>query len=286
MAHTQGADDLYARAKDDPRFLHAVRDAYTGRHDVLDALWWTAHPTDAAPSGTPSPAVSLSELKHRLFSADGGLLGDEAATQDMRDLEAQISADHRAIQHAIDVATRRAPAARVDDPPGKSLPASTPHTTWRVRTVLVLSGIAAALISGLAIGMQAPGGTNSDAPPAALRVFAREQTPEDIPVQTTPRTMRSETFRELLPARYSWTRHSVYAAKDRRDMVCLIALTSAEAHVSTCAREDQFPVQGLQLSWSGTVETEELDGSIRVVPAQLHVIWLPDGSIVSTGSSA
>ncbi len=286
MAHTQRADDLYVRAKEDPKFLHAVRDAYTGRHDVLDALWWTAHPTDAAPSGTPSPAVTLGDLKHRLFSADGGLLGDRAATQEMRDLEAQIDADHQDIQRAIEVATRQTPAPPAAEPLGERLPASTSHTTGRIRIVLVLSGIAAALISGLAIGMQAPGGTNSDAPLAALRVFEREQTPEDIPVQRMPRTMLSETFRELLPARYSWTRHSVYAARDRRDMVCLIAVTSDDAHVSTCAREDQFPVQGLQLSWSGALETEEIDGSISVVPAQLHVIWMPDGSIVSTGSSA
>lgn len=289
MAHTQNAEDLYLRARADPPFLQAVRDAYTGRHDVLDALWWQAHPTDAAPSGAPSPVVALSELKHRLFAADGELLGDEEATQEMRDLEAQIAVDQLAIQNAIAVATRGNTAPPFDETPGRPRDEvdtdSVPLATRRMRAVLVASGIVAALVCGLIIGNQARGSTESDAPLAALEVFEREQVLEDLPVQTMPKTLRTESFRELLPARFSWTRHTVYVATDMRDMVCLIALTSEQAHVSTCAREEEFPDEGLQLSWLGTVESQDLGGRVITERAQMYVIWMPDGSVVSTGSS-
>jgi len=255
---------------------------------VLDALWWESHPTDAAPSGARAPAESLSELKHRLFAADGGSLGDQDATQEMRDLEAQISLDRLAIQHAIAKATREGTTPPADKAPGK--PRDEPHmapvdlATRRMRAVLVGSGIAAALICGLVIGNQARGASAEDAPLAALEVFEREQVLEDLPVQTMPKTLRTETFRELLPARFSWTKHSVFVATDMRDMVCLIALTSDQDHVSTCAREDEFPADGLQLSWSGSVGPDR-GGRVISERAQLYVMWMPDGSVVSTGSS-
>jgi hypothetical protein len=289
LAQTQSPGNLYSQARDDPAFLNAVRDAYSGRHDVLDALWWEAHPADPAPSGAPSPTATLSGLKHRLFAADGGLLGDQAATQEMRDLEAQIAVDRRAIQHAIAVAARKESASPVDEAPGaphsKVQTASGSLGRRRMHAVFVATGVVAALVCGLIIGNQARGSTEPDAPLAALDIFEREQVLEDLPVQTMPKTLRTETFRELLPARFSWTRHTVYVASDMRDMVCLIALTSDQDHVSTCAREEEFPAEGLQLSWLGTVESRDLGGRVITERAQFYVIWMPDGSVVSTGSS-
>lgn len=287
VTQTQSPENPYSQAQEDPAFLNAVRDAYTGGHNVLDALWWEANPAEPAPSGAPSPVVALNELKHRLFAADGGLLGDEEATQEMRDLEARIAADRLAIQHAIAVAARKKNGQPVDEavePRGEVQAASVPLATRRMRAVLVACGVVAALVCGIIIGNQARGSTEPDAPLAALEVFEREQVLEDFPVQTMPKTLRTESFRELLPARFSWTRHTVYVATDMRDMVCLIALTSEQTHVSTCAREEQFPAEGLQLSWSGTVGSG-LDGRVMTERAQLYVIWMPDGSVVSTGSS-
>jgi hypothetical protein len=288
VAQSQSPGNLYSQAREDPAFRKALRDAYSGRHDVLDALWWEARPTDAAPSGAASPTAALSELKHRLFAADGGALGDQAATQQMRDLEAQIAADRLAIQHAIAMATQEKIAPPVDEAVesrGEVQTASIPLARRRMRAVFVATGIAAAMACGLIIGNQARGSTEPDAPLPALEVFEREQVLEDLPVQTMPKTLRTESFRVLLPARFSWTRHSVYVATDMRDMVCLIALTSDQAHVSTCAREEEFPADGLQLSWLGTVESEDLGGRVISERAQLYVIWMPDGSVVSTGSS-
>jgi len=54
LACDRSTGDAYSRAQRDPDFLATVRQAYVGRLDVLNALWWKSHPADAAPDGTPS----------------------------------------------------------------------------------------------------------------------------------------------------------------------------------------------------------------------------------------
>ncbi len=51
----------YDRALAEPRFLRAVRDAYAGPGDLLDALWWLEHPHEPGPSGAPPPAATTAE---------------------------------------------------------------------------------------------------------------------------------------------------------------------------------------------------------------------------------
>ena len=49
--------------------LHAVlRRDYPGRHDVLDALWWRAHPLMESPAGRPDPAAELPSLQAAVYS--------------------------------------------------------------------------------------------------------------------------------------------------------------------------------------------------------------------------
>lgn len=59
---------LLQRAERDPEFDAELRAAYSGRHDVLDALWWAAHPHTDSPRGIPDPAISLIDLQHAVFS--------------------------------------------------------------------------------------------------------------------------------------------------------------------------------------------------------------------------
>jgi hypothetical protein len=56
------------RVKDDPEFEVALRAAYRGRHDVLDALWWAAHPFTTSPRGVADPATGLRDLQRAVFS--------------------------------------------------------------------------------------------------------------------------------------------------------------------------------------------------------------------------
>lgn len=62
------AERLLVRCDHDPEFEVRLRNAYDGRHDVLDALWWAAHPLTRTPHGAPDPAGELRELQRAAFS--------------------------------------------------------------------------------------------------------------------------------------------------------------------------------------------------------------------------
>lgn len=58
----------YERALAEPRFLRAVRDAYAGPADLLDALWWLDRPQEPGPSGARPPAATTAEARRALYS--------------------------------------------------------------------------------------------------------------------------------------------------------------------------------------------------------------------------
>lgn len=57
----------YDRALAEPRFLRAVRNAYAGPADLLDALWWLDHPLEPGPSGARPPAAAAAEARRALY---------------------------------------------------------------------------------------------------------------------------------------------------------------------------------------------------------------------------
>jgi hypothetical protein len=62
-----GARSAYERALAEPRFLRAVRAAYVGPDDLLDALWWLDHPLERGPSGARPPATAAAEARRALY---------------------------------------------------------------------------------------------------------------------------------------------------------------------------------------------------------------------------
>jgi len=318
LARDQNEDDLYSRAQCDPVFLQEVRAAYDGRHDSLDALWWKSHPADPAPSGALPPSAALSDLQRRVFSADGGSLGDHDTTRELRELEAQLSADHRAIQNAIAAASAWRTGRRADPSAdtGEPAPAATDglietdatsatgaatrtlRSRGPIRNLLVAFCIAAALICGAIIGAQMSN-TDADAsPPAspsvdpkptaapltAALIFKSAQVPSDLPAQPMPETLVRDSFRNLLPAEASSTRNGIYAARSTSNMICLVALTSESAYVSSCAVESEFPVIGLRVYWSADIDYLTSDGAAISTPTDLNAVWKPDGSVESGGT--
>ncbi|HAM28115.1 MAG TPA: hypothetical protein DCP11_15845 [Microbacteriaceae bacterium] len=163
-------DDAYSRARRDPAFLEAVRKAYAGRRDVLNALWWMSHPAEAAPDGTPSPIDQLRDLQHRVFSADGDSAGDPHAILAIRDLEAELSAEREAITAAVQAAdagrdghyfpsrtpVETAVGSAIPDEPGFAWTAEETvlPSEGRTRNLLVILGIVAALAAGFVVGTQ------------------------------------------------------------------------------------------------------------------------------------
>ncbi|MBK4346090.1 hypothetical protein [Lacisediminihabitans changchengi] len=59
---------LFTAATDDRSVRTRLRHRYAGRHDVLDALWWRAHPLSTAPSGRPDPALALAALRRATYA--------------------------------------------------------------------------------------------------------------------------------------------------------------------------------------------------------------------------
>lgn len=133
MAQARRGDDPYQRALTDPDFLRAVTAAHRGRWPVLDALWWWSHPSEAAPSGSLSPAARLSTLQRRLFGADGDAAGDGAVAAAARELEVEIAAERAALGAALaaagageEVAGGGARTPAVDSPRPATAPPTAP----------------------------------------------------------------------------------------------------------------------------------------------------------------
>jgi hypothetical protein len=138
---TETPDDVHGRALRDPAFRARVAAAYTGRHDILDALWWRDHPMSPTPEGTPSPAADLTSLRADVFgrpadpaptpapapassraahpSGDPSTAATDAAARRLEALERELADDRRAIDAAVESATAL---------PGETL-GSTPQAT-------------------------------------------------------------------------------------------------------------------------------------------------------------
>ena len=112
--------------------LHAVlRRDYPGRHDVLDALWWRAHPLTESPAGRPDPAAALPSLQAAVYSrarsAESAPEDEErlaalqqALDQDTADLETLLE------QHATPEAAALAKTAQLLSARAEKGPLSAP----------------------------------------------------------------------------------------------------------------------------------------------------------------
>lgn len=101
-------DTPLERAGNDPEFEAQLRAEYHGRHDILDALWWAAHPLTTSPSGVTDPASELRELQRAAFSRSTA--GTPAERQDaerhtaerrLREVERMLAEDSRQLSNAV-----------------------------------------------------------------------------------------------------------------------------------------------------------------------------------------
>lgn len=124
-------DGDYDLAVSDATFRARVETQYSGRHAVLDALWWRAHPLDPAPGGAPSPREGLRTLRTIVYSAPKP--GASSATDAARlaSLEAALTADDRSIEEAVARARERQSPQDTLRLPGTGAPGS---ATTPIRT--------------------------------------------------------------------------------------------------------------------------------------------------------
>lgn len=98
-------DTVLERAGSDPDFETGLRAAYQGRHDVLDALWWAAHPLTSSPRGVADPARELRDLQRAAFSRSDDRTPEEVqeAERRLHEVERMLAEDSRRLADAIKI---------------------------------------------------------------------------------------------------------------------------------------------------------------------------------------
>ena len=256
------AERLLERAGDDPEFDARLRAAYQGRHDVLDALWWAAHPLTSTPRGTADPASELRELQRAAFSRSAAATPAETleAERRLHEAERALADDARHLAEAVAAVESTTPAIddqRADDAPPTEGPVR-PLRKYLVPSVSVAAVLAAILvfptISG--INADADGGPAPTAPPITservrteivtlvseanvgdpFALLEREQTPDDLPPEVILR-FDPQTYRAL-PGLVPHA--ALYAsASEEPDSICLVVVRG-EMSMSTCTTEPEF----------------------------------------------
>jgi len=174
------------------------------------------------------------------------------------------------------------------------------------RNFAMVFGIAAALVGGVVVGSQLTGGTADAAPPVAsatpaptahaattldvgalapVWVFERAQEAGDIPDLALPLVFDAASFRSLShhPPESSYQPPAkIYAARMTSNLMCLVAVISADDYVSTCTLERNFPISGLRVYWKAPMETMPMEGGDPVsVATDQQAVWYTDGSLMS-----
>lgn len=291
---TPGQRDAYQRALDDQEFRSAVEDHYRGSRDVLDALWWRAHPDQASPQGAPAPSGRVRALQRRVFAADADAAGDDAVHRALRELQAEIAGERAAIDDAVRAAEQDGALAHdgalVEDADGPPAAAEKPAGASRNRGRLAAGLIVAAVLGGV-VGAQIVGvttrGTETPAaattPIAALEIFDRPQTAEDVPAIALPASFQPLTLRSLGSLGWDLVDPPVvtpyYVVRADADRLCLLLMTDEEHYVSSCASETEFAASELILYWTderGLPSDGLAPGS---GPPTWFVTWSPDGGV-------
>lgn len=271
--------DEYLHALRDPAFLERVEAAYQGRHAVLDALWWRIHPGVPAPSGVAAPDVRRNELQRAVFSRPADAAAVAAAADELRDLNADLLADGRALDLALDAAWLDAASdgsggfaadaaagngiALEAIAPGVALPRSDRRRPRRPGLIGVLASVAAIalFLVGIGVGTSATVSRQQQAlaaaaraaaavrakPPAALNIFALR------PTELQPDTMmlffpyvQPDTVHPL-PTSYP---KSFVARGYEPNSVCLLAALPNNQVLTSCVDISAFPASGVVLQWS------------------------------------
>lgn len=72
---------------------------------------------------------------------------------------------------------------------------------------------------------------------------------------------------------------TMYGARTRSGLVCLIALAATDRYLSACAHPAEFPATGLRLYWPLRYLAPTLDGGMEAVTLDVTSTWLPDGTL-------
>lgn len=260
--------DALERVYSDPAYERALRRSYRGRHDVLDALWWAAHPlTESA--GLADPAVEVKELQRAAFARTSDPVLASENLRRLQEAQNHVAEDARLLADALDDADRlsRPPSAETQEIVADAAP--------RPRRKLLLplcSGVALlvaimvlpALMQPDAAPGAAPAGAlkppdrvqteivsfgSSGSVPNPLAVLDREQTTTDLPPDEFHMDDNVASYRAL-PELAPFVQ--LYLARQAEPVsVCLVVVRRDQSGMSGCTTESEFSKTGIDVSGAG-----------------------------------
>jgi len=296
---------LLLDAANEPAVLAALRGAYRGRHGVLDALWWRAHPQLPSPSGARDPAVERDSLARRAYSREARptdpvdlASADEELVTDAARLDEAIAAMRRAASRMAAGDTGHAgrtgpPGAtgRIRHTGGSGRPGHTgaersmalPHRRIALAGAAVLVVIAAGLAVSAANGSLPVGATTRTDVTAGDRApdeLARDRAVGDVPDAALPDGYDLATVRRLLPANDvdgadAVGDYDLFGARTVDDAVCLVLAFADGGIASSCVSEAEFGSRGVGVTTNVYRQSRASLGTLVLVPHT--VTWSQDG---------
>lgn len=272
MTSESVAHRLSIAAATDAALASALRDAYRGRHDVLDALWWRCHPLTQSPAGRRDPAAELPPLQAEVYSRmrpDSPIGDGERRLRALTDRLRRDAADldevlllfrdgpalppvAPAFGTAALPSVRNAPG---DLGPGNGTPPRTFGGPGLRRTLLLFA--AGAVIGAITVGavsaLVRQGGSatrsaneaTSAASPGLVRLFNQPPVPDQATIDLGP-GFRPDSVREMFIEKE--TSSSVYVARRGDDLYCVILRTQGQQGARACVGLAELARRGMDLT--------------------------------------
>ena len=267
-----------ARLELEPGFDAALRGAYSGRHDVGDAVRWRLNPLSRGPSGRDDPAAEIASLRTRVYGrpdphpdqpelpiafrdANGFVVWMSESEARLLRLERELEEDSRALEDAI-VAARLAlaPAEKEtgvelmsEETAGVgSVPPRFPRFQRLLRShPLPVFAMAAVLISAISLPVMWSSIAPSLAPSAALlKIFNRPQGTLDIAPQIFSGGQEGYKQQVRDTTRFLGESYGivVYGYRDTAGQVCMMTASAGDHGVAVCASLSHFAASGLTIT--------------------------------------
>jgi hypothetical protein len=279
----------------DPAFVERFARAYEGSAAPVDALWWQEHPDETGPSGAPSPALALAELRRAMYAPGA----DPEASERYQRARAEQEREDRAARAALRAAAggaagsigaerRQDGPAEPDDPAAAGRAPEPGAGVRRSRTALLASLAAVVAFAGGVLVAPALGriGTSGAAPSptssvvgpfisgssgsgSALGIFGEPQRDIDRPAIGPDARLLPGSFRRLAARPERGV--TVYAAEDAAGDVCLVALSAAGGIDAACTSIASFRSTPLRLAFRADGDRAGAPKTAR--PVQLVATW-------------
>lgn len=297
------AETLWTDSQSDADLLADLRAAYRGRFDVLDALWWRAHPGVPTPGGVPDPAAELDTLSASVYSKGStsepivDFIDPETnqpvrTTEDgrrLRLLTLQLAEDSA----ALDAAVQKLSEPRALRPASAPSPAAQPSTPGVPRRLTRRRAVAAGLAGAAVLGVLGVGaattilnptfgaGSGVAASPEVLQIFTDHDRYPVVITSDLGDRFNPASIRGVTPPGAEDAGYELYVAQNTDGDYCVV-LQNLEGRLDTrCTSAVELASSGLRLDAVVIPPPSVLESSQPPTPFDVTVIWSTDGTFTA-----